>query len=121
MPVLKRLITLTALAAVLGILGWEQVSGGPMPLMDRYPQRLKTEDEDEIILKVQGTARSWPWVSRRRCGLGDLRSGLFWAVAVVPEGEIDLDDIARGYNELRNLHWKIYDFTIDPVRKLPPW
>lgn len=101
--------------------GFKHVKTASFDLMDRYPQRLKTKDEDEIILKVQETASSWPWVKEARVRFREAGQVYFGQVAVVPKGEIDLDEIAQGYEELRSLHWKIHDFTIDPVRKLPPW
>ncbi len=136
---------MTALAAILGILGvgagiwWadaaaalfisvsvlkdgiQHVKTASLDLMDRYPQRLKTKDEDKIIMKVEETANSWPWVKEAKVRFREAGQVYFGQVAVVPKGEIDLEDIARGYEELRSLHWKIHDFTIDPVKKLPPW
>lgn len=136
---------MTALAAVLGILGvgaglwWadavaalfisfsvlkdglKHVKTASFDLMDRYPQRLKAKKEDEIILKVQETANSWPWVAGAKVRFRESGQVYFGQVAVVPKGEINLDDIARGYEELRSLHWKIHDLSIDPVKKLPPW
>lgn len=136
---------MTAAAAVLGILGvgagiwWadavaalfisvsvlrdgvRHVKTASFDLMDRYPQRLNTTGEDEIILKVEETARAWPWVAGAKVRFRESGQVYFGQVAVVPKGEVNLDDIARGYEELRSLHWKIHDFTIDPVRKLPPW
>lgn len=136
---------MTALAAILGILGvgggiwWadaaaalfisgsvlkdglEYVKTASFDLMDRYPQRLKTKDEDEIITKVEETASSWPWVAGAKVRFREAGQVYFGQVAVVPKGKVNLDDIAKGYEELRSLHWKIHDLSIDPVKKLPPW
>lgn len=136
---------MTALAAILGILGvgaglwWadaaaalfisfsvlkdgvQHVKTASLDLMDRYPQRLKTRDEDDIIQKVQETANSWPWVTAVKVRFREAGQVYFGQIAVVPKDEIDLEDIKKGYEEIRDLHWKIHDFTIDPVKKLPRW
>lgn len=136
---------LTALAAILGILGvgmglwWADaaaaifISGSilkdgvkhtktaALDLMDRYPKRLLVEDEDEIILDVENRVRSWPWVTEAKVRFREAGQVYFGQIAVVPKGAIDLDKIEKGYEEIRNMHWKIYDFTIDPVKELPDW
>lgn len=136
---------LTALAAILGILGvglgiwWADaaaaifISGSilkdgfqhtktaAMDLMDRYPERLLADDEDEIIIDVVQKVRSWPWVKDTKVRFREAGQVYFGQIAVVPHGEPKLQEIEAGYNEIRNIHWKLHDFTIDPVRELPNW
>ncbi|MFD2516345.1 cation diffusion facilitator family transporter [Salinimicrobium flavum] len=136
---------MTALAAIIGILlvgagiwwadaaaaifisvsvlkdGFQHVKTASMDLMDSYPQRLKTRDEDEIIEKVKEVVQAWPWVADAKVRFREAGQVYFGQIAVVPKGEVNLNEISQGYEDLRNLHWKLHDFTIDPVKELPPW
>ncbi|MGI0108247.1 cation diffusion facilitator family transporter [Salinimicrobium sp. WS361] len=136
---------MTALAAILGILGvglglwWADavaaifISGSilkdgfkhtktaALDLMDRYPKRLLAEDEDQIIVDVRNRVRSWEWVADVRVRFREAGQVYFGQIAVVPKGEINLEAIEEGYKEIKNMHWKLHDFTIDPVKKLPDW
>jgi cation diffusion facilitator family transporter len=136
---------MTALAAVLGILGvglgiwWADavaaifISGSilkdgfkhtktaTLDLMDRYPKRLLAEDQDQIIVDVGKRVQSWDWVAAAKVRFREAGQVYFGQIAVVPKGEIDLEKIAAGYEEIKNMHWKLHDFTIDPVKELPNW
>ncbi|MHA6280523.1 cation diffusion facilitator family transporter [Salinimicrobium sp. CAU 1759] len=136
---------MTALAAILGILGvglglwWADaaaaifISGSILKdgfkhtktaildLMDRYPKRLLAEDEDQIIVDVNNRVRSWDWVAEAKVRFREAGQVYFGQIAVVPKGEIDLEKIEEGYEEIKSMHWKLHDFTIDPVKKLPNW
>ena len=136
---------LTAFAAILGILGvgmgiwWADaaaaifISGSilkdgfkhtktaALDLMDRYPKRLLTENEDQIIVDVVNRVRSWPWVKDVKVRFREAGQIYFGQIAVVPHGEVDLDKIVEGYEDIKQMHWKLHDFSIDPVKELPNW
>lgn len=136
---------MTALAAILGILGvglglwWADavaaifISGSvlkdgikhtktaTLDLMDRYPKRLLAEDQDQIIVDVGKRVQSWDWVAAAKVRFREAGQVYFGQIAVVPKGDIDLNKIAEGYEEIKSMHWKLHDFTIDPVKKLPNW
>ncbi|NJW51552.1 cation diffusion facilitator family transporter [Salinimicrobium oceani] len=136
---------LTALAAILGILGvgmglwwadsvaaifisasilkdgFKHTKTAALDLMDRYPQRLLTEHEDEIIIDVSNRVKSWPWVKEAKVRFREAGQVYFGQIAVVPKGELDMDKLIQGYDEIKEMHWKLHDFTIDPVKELPKW
>jgi hypothetical protein len=89
--------------------------------MDRYPQRLLTEHEDEIIIDVSNRVKSWPWVKEAKVRFREAGQIYFGQIAVVPKGELDMDKLMQGYDEIKDMHWKLHDFTIDPVKELPKW
>lgn len=136
---------MTALAAVIGILGvgfgywwmdavaalfisfsilkdgYVHVKQAVLDLMDTYPQRLEKRDEDEIILRVAEVAKSWPWASEAKVRFREAGQIYFGQIAVVPKQEVDLDEMDAAYRQVRDLHWKIHDFSISLVKELPSW
>lgn len=136
---------LTALAAILGILGvgmglwWADAAAAifisasilkdgfqhtrtaAMDLMDRYPERLLAEEEDQIIVDVEKRVRSWPWVKDAKVRFREAGQVYFGQIAIVPQNEVDMDKIHEAYREIKSMHWKLHDFTIDPVKELPNW
>lgn len=136
---------MTALAAILGIagvgLGWwwadsaaalfisfsvlkdgvSRVKIATLDLMDRYPKNIKGNTEDELINEIQQNVASWPWVQDAAVRFRESGQVYFGQIAVVPKGTYSLKDIEQGYETVRKIHWKVYDFTIDPVEELPPW
>lgn len=135
---------MTALAAILGIIGvgyglwWadsaaalfisfsvlkdgiSRVKVASLDLMDRYPKNIKDKN-DTLIEEISENVNSWPWVREAAVRFREAGQVYFGEVAVVPNRPIELEDLEAGYETLRNLHWKIYDFTISPVEELPPW
>lgn len=136
---------MTALAAIIGIAGvglgywWadsaaalfisfsvlkdglSRVKIAALDLMDRYPKTIKSNSNDELVKQVQGNVESWPWVQEAAVRFRESGQVYFGQIVVVPKGKIDLDQLEKGYEEISKLDWKIYDFAIDPVEKLPPW
>lgn len=135
---------MTALAAILGIAGvgygwwWAdsaaalfisfsvlkdgvtRVKIAALDLMDRYPKNVQDKN-DTLIKDIAENVNSWPWVAQAAVRFREAGQVYFGEVAVVPNRAIELEDLEAGYNTLRNMHWKIYDFTISPVEELPPW
>lgn len=136
---------LTALAAIVGILavgagywwadaaaalfisfsvlkdGIQHTKEAALDLMDRYPDKLDSHEKDEIIEEVKENVRRWPWVQDAAVRFRESGQVYFGQIAVVPKGEVNLEQIQEGYKVLRRIHWKIHDFSIDPVKELPDW
>ncbi|MGB7786312.1 MAG: cation diffusion facilitator family transporter [Salinimicrobium sp.] len=135
---------MTALAAILGIAGvgygwwWAdsaaalfisfsvlkdgltRVKIAALDLMDRYPKNVHDKN-DTLIEDIAENVNSWPWVSEAAVRFREAGQVYFGEVAVVPNRAIELEDLEAGYETLRNMHWKIHDFTISPVEELPAW
>ena len=135
---------MTALAAILGIAGvgyglwWAdsaaalfisfsvlkdgvtRVKIAALDLMDRYPKNVQDKN-DSLIKEIAENVNSWPWVREAAVRFREAGQVYFGEIAVVPNRPIELDDLEAGYNTLRNIQWKIHDFTISPVEELPPW
>lgn len=136
---------LTALAAIIGILGvgyglwwadaaaalfisfsvlkdgFTQTKTAVLDLMDRSPKTVVEQKEDKRIEEILAIVKSWDWVQDARVRFRENGQVYFGEIVYIPSGEIDLDALDHGYEILRNHHWKIYDFSIAPVKELPPW
>lgn len=136
---------MTALAAILGIGGvglgywWadsvaalfisfsvlkdgiSRVKVAALDLMDRYPKTVESDSNDELVKKVKETVESWPWVEAAAVRFRESGQVYFGQIAVISKGPVDMEKLKQGYDEIAGLHWKIFDFTIDPVEELPPW
>ncbi|GAB2771452.1 cation diffusion facilitator family transporter [Salinimicrobium soli] len=99
--------------------GITRVKTAALDLMDRYPKNVKNDSEDELIGEIARNVRSWPWVQDAKVRFRESGQVYFGQIAVVPKGDIKLKDIEAGYETVKKIHWKIYDFTIDPVSELP--
>lgn len=91
-----------------------------LDLMDREPVNLKGE-EDPLVEEVKEKVLSWDWVKEAEVRFREHGQVYFGEIAVVPKGEIDLEKLQEGYNEINQLHWKLHDFSIVPVKRLPEW
>jgi len=136
---------MTAFAAIVGILGvgagiwWadaaaalvisasilrdglKNVKASTLDLMDRYPRTTAKQKEDKRIEEVRDLVRSWDWVKDANVRFREHGQVYLGEIAVVPFGEATLDQLDKGYEILRNFHWKIHDFSIAPVKELPDW
>lgn len=101
--------------------GFSRVKVAALDLMDRYPKTIKSNSNDELMAKVKDTVESWPWVEAAAVRFRESGQVYFGQIAVIPKGAYDMEKLKKGYDEVADLHWKIFDFTIDPVEELPPW
>ena len=90
-------------------------------LMDRYPQKIKENQPDEVIREVETTAGQWSWVKDVAVRFRESGQVYFGEIAVVPQKGYTMEDLEEGYKEIRNINWRLFDFTIAPVQELPPW
>ncbi|MGB7843202.1 MAG: cation diffusion facilitator family transporter [Salinimicrobium sp.] len=100
--------------------GVTRVKTAALDLMDRYPKNVENKN-DPLIKKIAENVNSWPWVKESAVRFREAGQIYFGEVAVVPNRAIEIEDLEAGYATLRNMHWKIHDFTISPVEELPPW
>ncbi len=145
MPADKMQTNMTAFAAIVGILGvgagfwwadaaaallisvsilrdgFKHVKASIQDLMDRYPQTIEKEKEDKWINEVKNIVQSWDWVKDANVRFREHGQVYLGEIAVVPHGEESLDQLDKGYETLRNYHWKIHDFSKAPVKELPDW
>src|SRR5690606_1332358 len=136
---------LTAFAAIVGILGvgagiwWAdavaaliisgavlkdgitQTKTAVLDLMDRYPEVVTGEKEDPVVSEINEIVNSWDWVKEAAVRFREHGQVYFGEIAIVPKNEINLDKLQKGYDILKEYHWKIHDFSIVPVKKLPKW
>jgi cation diffusion facilitator family transporter len=101
--------------------GISRVKTAALDLMDRYPKNVKNNSEDELIGEIERNVKSWPWVEDAKVRFREAGQVYFGQIAVIPKGDIKLKDIEAGYETVKKIHWKIHDFTIDPVSELPQW
>lgn len=101
--------------------GMSRVKTAALDLMDRYPKNIKRDSDDELVQKVEDTVKSWPWVKDAAVRFRESGQVYFGQIALIPNGSPDMEKLKQGYEEIAELHWKIFDFTIDPVDELPPW
>lgn len=101
--------------------GLTRVKAAALDLMDRHPKNVQNTGEDELIGKIEENVKSWPWVRDAKARFRESGQVYFGQVAVIPKEDIKLKDLLAGYETLRNMHWRVYDFTIDPVDELPKW
>ncbi|WP_300435340.1 cation diffusion facilitator family transporter [Christiangramia sp.] len=136
---------MTAFAAILGILGvgaglwwadaaaalfisfsvtkdgFKHISTAIKDLMDRYPVSLKEQQKDPLIDDIHQLVSSWEWVEDCRIRFRENGQVLIGEIAVIPKGQVDVEQLEKSYQELMEYHWKINDVTIAPVKELPNW
>lgn len=136
---------MTALAAIVGILavgagfwwadavaalfisfsvlkdGISHTKTAALDLMDREPVKIDSNEKDEIMDQVKMTVSNWTWVRDVEIRFREAGQIYFGEIVVVPSKEYTLKDIEEGYEKVRKIHWKIYDFSIIPVKQLPNW
>ena len=136
---------MTALAAIVGILavgagywwadavaalfisfsvlkdGITRTKVAALDLMDRYPEHIENDKEDELVEEVKQAVSKWPWVREVEVRFREAGQIYFGQVVVVPSDNFSIKDIEEGYEKIRKMHWKIYDVSIDPVEELPDW
>lgn len=136
---------MTALAAILGIIGvgaglwwadslaalfisisvvhdgFKYISAAIKDLMDRSPVTLEKQKKDPLVGEIRDLVLSWDWVDDARVRFREDGQVYLGEIAVVPKREIDLDILEKSYKILDEYHWKINDVTIAPVKKLPNW
>lgn len=135
---------LTAFAAIIGVLGigagiwWldavaamfisfsvlrdgiKYIKVSVLDLMDRRPVTISGE-EDKLVSKVKDTVLSWDWVTDAEVRFRETGQVYFGEIVVIPNHKFTLEKLDLGYPVISDLHWKLYDFTISPVKKLPNW
>lgn len=137
---------MTALAAILGILGigagfwWADataalfislsvlrdgagnLSNAVRDLTDRYPIHIKSKRKDELVKEIESEVKTWHWVTDARVRFREQGQVYFGEVFVIPtESESITQRVEEGVIQLKKFHWKIHDIVITPVQKLPIW
>lgn len=135
---------MTALAAIAGILGiglgfwwadaaaaivisldivhdgWRNLSQVVTDLMDEIPTRVGDDEPDPLTAEVRNALEAMPWIRRAEVRLreeGHVFTGEGFVVVRDESGLIDrIEEAARMIEEM---DWRVYDFTVVPVRELP--
>ncbi len=135
---------MTALAAMLGILGvgfglwWadataalfisfsvlgdgiKNLKNSVKDLSDRHPVHVHDKKEDKLIREVEKLVRNWDWVSDARVRFREHGQVYFGEVYVLVKHPENLTaNIEDGLREIKAYNWKLYDMTIMPVLSLP--
>ena len=100
--------------------GYTHLKTSILDLMDREPVTIKKQKRDPVLDNISQTVDSWPWVKSSKVRFREHGQVFFGEIYVVPH-EVDLQKMEDGYHLLRKRHWKIHDFSIVPVSKLPDW
>ncbi len=88
-------------------------------LMDRKPDTITEENTDTLVDKVENYIKSWEWVEDAKVRFREEGQVYFGDVQVVAKNGTDISTaIDEGLNKLADFHWKIYDVSFMPVKKI---
>ena len=100
--------------------GWRNVSQVVRDLMDEVPTRVGSDEPDPLPQRVKRALEQKPWVREAEVRFREEGHVFTGEGFVVVEDETDLvrrmDEASR---EIEGLDWRLYDFAVVPVRKLP--
>jgi len=135
---------MTALAAMLGILGvglgfwWMDAAAALFislsvikdgfvnlkdaieDLMDRRPVHVENSKPDELVESIEELVNSWNWVVKAKVRFREHGQVYFGEIFVVLTPDMDPSvNFEKGIREIKKLHWKINDITFMAVKSLP--
>lgn len=100
--------------------GCKNLANAIEDLMDRHPVHIGNDKPDELVDDIAARVNAWPWVREARVRFREHGQVYFGEILVVADDERAIaEKIEAGIRDLKDLHWKIHDITVMPVRKLP--
>ncbi|WP_157698196.1 cation diffusion facilitator family transporter [Legionella clemsonensis] len=113
---------LIAIFISLGIIkdGFTNTKNAAFTLMDETPTEIDGKKEDPIINTTLDYLKQLPWVKEVKLRIREDGRVYFGEALVVPKTEESLlINIDKAIKEIHQLSWRIQDFLICPVAKLP--
>ncbi len=99
--------------------GYTNLKDAAQDLMDRKPVHIKDEKPDELLENTENFVKSWDWVKDAKVRFREEGQVYFGDVQVIAKPGADISkSIEEGLEKLHQFHWKIYDVTIMPVKKI---
>ena len=100
--------------------GVSNVRRAIVDLMDQTPTTVEADDVDPLRDRLASMLRDLEWVEDAEVRLREEGQVCFGEAFVVPAGEANLvEKIEDAARRAHDLHWRIQDLAITPVRKLP--
>ncbi|WP_298447507.1 cation diffusion facilitator family transporter [uncultured Marinobacter sp.] len=100
--------------------GVSHLKNATADLMDRHPTRVDDDRVSELIEAIEKVVLSWSWVDDYAVRFREHGQVYFGEVFIILSDKCEATErITRGTNELKSIHWKVFDVTIMPVKNLP--
>ncbi|GGK56164.1 cation diffusion facilitator family transporter [Rufibacter glacialis] len=100
--------------------GYTNLKQAVFDLMDERPKKVEDQEDDPLLQKVNALIEKQPWVKEHAFRMREEGHVYLGEGFVVPTDAEDLvPRIEKLAQEVEDLHWRIQEFVIMPVRTIP--
>lgn len=100
--------------------GYDNLKFSVQDLMDRRPYTVDRKQPDPLLHKVDERLKQYEWVKKSAFRFRENGHVYYGEVFVVPLSEENLiENLETLTHDLKDIHWKIHDLSVMPVKELP--